>query len=180
LIRDKVKGYIAPLYALDITTGGLLDSGADEIEALETDIASVLQQFFVDTATWGLAQWESFLGIAGVEGKPDNERRSVIKSKLRGSGTVTVSLLQNIAEAYDHGTIEVTEQPVLYQVKVRFVDTLGRPPNLPDIQRAIEAAVPAHIAVTYSFRYLTIADVNAMTLNQIETHPLSDFAPFLG
>lgn len=66
-------------------------------------------QHFVDTATWGLARWEKELGITPFAGQPYDQRRSVIRSKTRGTGTVTISLIKSIAEAYANGDVTVTE-----------------------------------------------------------------------
>ncbi|MNW12411.1 hypothetical protein D3C71_2100910 [compost metagenome] len=62
---------------------------------------------------------------------------------------------------------------------MRFVDSIGQPPNIGDIKAAIEAARPAHLTVLYSFRYLSIGEVQALTLGQMNSRQLGDFAPFL-
>ncbi|WP_438445916.1 putative phage tail protein [Gorillibacterium sp. sgz5001074] len=161
MIRDKVKSYISPVYAMDMTTSGILDSGADELEELETGITSVLQQFFVDTATWALTDWEQELQIKTDESKPISERRSVIKSRLRGSGTVTVALLESVAESYDRGRIKVTEQPALYQITIRFLDTAGIPPQIDDLMAAVESVKPAHLSVVYEYNYFLFSELDA-------------------
>jgi uncharacterized protein YmfQ (DUF2313 family) len=175
-MQDKVKGYIAPLYAADITTSTILDSGASELQSFEDNIADVLNQFFVDTATWGLANWESFLGIKTDPSKPDSDRRSVIKAKIRGTGTVTIDLIKNVALSFTNGNVDVTEQNSQYQFTIKFIDALGVPPNLDDFKAAIEEIKPAHLSVIYSFRYLTIAEVEAMTIAQLESTTLDHFA----
>lgn len=156
-----MKGYIAPLYAADLTTSSILDSGATELLTFEDNIADVLNQFFVDTATWGLENWESFLGLKTDENKPADQRRSVIKSKIRGSGTVTISLIKNVAESYDRGRVEVTEQPELYQITITFMDTTGVPPNIDDLMAAIEEIKPAHLAVAYEYNYFLFSELDA-------------------
>jgi uncharacterized protein YmfQ (DUF2313 family) len=179
-IREQVAGYIAPLYAADLTSGSLLRAGADELEELEQRIEEVMKQHFVDTATWGLQEWEKLLGLPTDLSKSLPERRSVVRSHIRGSGTVTVSLLKNVAESYDNGHIEVTEDPELYRFTVRFADTLGLPPNLDDLKAAIEAVKPAHLFVEYEFKYLLLNQVHGvMTIDQLQNRRLYDFAPFI-
>jgi uncharacterized protein YmfQ (DUF2313 family) len=174
-----LMSYLPPYYLEYLEMTELMESEGVELTDLSQSVQDVLDQFFVDTATYSLDQWEYELGIPTDLSKPNADRRSVIKSKLRGSGTVTVSLMQNVASAYDRGQIEVTEQPALFQFTVRFVDTLGAPPNLNDLKAAIEAIKPAHLAVVFAFKYLTINQVHGvMTINQLQTHKLSDFAPF--
>jgi hypothetical protein len=167
-----------PSYYEDIREArAIIDAESAQFEQLYADIADVLAQFFVDTATWGLANWERICGIPTDESKPIDQRRSVIKSKLRGIGTVTVDLIKNVAEAYYNGQVEVTEQPSLYTVKIKFVSKLGVPPNLADIQNALREIIPAHLAIDFEFSYLLIRDIhNVMTLAQLESTTLDKFA----
>jgi hypothetical protein len=169
--REQIKGYIAPIYAVDLTTGGILDTGADELEGFENGISDVLNQFFVDTATWALVDWENTLAIPPDESKPLNERRSVIKSKLRGSGTITVSLIESVAEAYENGDVQVTEHPGEYRLTIKFIDTRGVPPNVQDLMGAIEQIKPAHLSVIYEYTYLYWDELDAGNVpwNQLDT-----------
>lgn len=158
----------------------ILQSQGLEQDELFKALDETLSQFFVDTSTWGLDTWEKELAIPNTAGKPDSQRRSVIKSKLRGIGTVTIALIKSVAEAYDGGTVEVTQQPTLYQFTVKFVDTLGVPHNLDDLKQAIDDVKPAHLTVVYQYKYLLIQDIHqVMTLADMETHLLTDFAPFI-
>lgn len=146
-----------------------------EIDEITSNLGDVLDQAIVDKATWGLVNWENFLGIQTDIVKPYDQRRSVIKSKIRGTGTVTVTLLKNVASSYENGAIEVTQQPSLYQFTVKFIDTLGAPTNLDDLKQAIEVIKPAHLAIVYLFRYLTISEVEVMTISVIENTTLDHF-----
>ena len=155
----------------------IIQTEAAEFEALNAAIADVLEQFDVDTATWGLVYWERICGISTDESKPVEQRRSVVKSKLRGIGTVTVALIKNVAESWYNGEVEVTELPSLYTVKIKFVSKLGVPSNLTDIQNALREILPAHLAINFEFSYLLIKDVhNVMTLSQLEATTLDKFA----
>lgn len=155
----------------------LIGTENEEVEQLSATIDEVLEQFYVDTATWGLANWERICGIPTDESKLIDQRRSVINSKLRGIGTVTVALIKNVAESWYNGEVEVTEQPSLYTVKIKFVSKLGVPSNLTDIQNALREILPAHLAINFEFSYLLIKDVhNVMTLSQLEATTLDKFA----
>jgi Uncharacterised protein conserved in bacteria (DUF2313) len=133
----------------------IVQSEAVEFEALHADIADVLAQFFIDTATWGLSNWESLVGVTVDESKPLSQRRSVVKSKLRGVGTVTVGLIKNVAESWYGGEVEVTEQSALYTVTVEFVSSYGVPENLADVEKALLDIIPAHLELAFEFRYVT-------------------------
>jgi len=168
--------YLPKYYAEVREMNEIMDTGGQELGELEAALEGTLNQFFVDTATWGLAQWEKEFDIPQDNSKPVNERRSVIKSKLRGTGTVTVELIQSVAQSYDRGLVEVVDTPGRYAIEINFVDTVGLPPNLDDLKAAIEEIKPAHLAMSFHFRYLMVAEVDAFTIDQIDNVTLDKFA----
>lgn len=137
-------------------------SGA-ELDDFKSAIEEVLSQFFVNTATWGLDTWEEELGLSSYADKEASQRRSRIVSKIRGMGTVTVSLIKSVAESYANGTVTVTENSAAYSFTIKFVSQIGIPPNLDDLKAAIEEIKPAHLAVEYKFTYNTHAALSAYT-----------------
>nr|WP_157136312.1 putative phage tail protein [Paenibacillus sp. Aloe-11] len=145
-----------------------MDAKGSELDALYLAMDATVGQFFVRTATWGLERWEMELGIETDLGKPLDQRRAVVESKLRGAGTFSGQLVKNVAEAYDGGTVDVIFHPAEWGFTVKFIDTIGIPPNVEDLKAAIEEIKPAHMAVEYKLRYLTIAEVESMTLYENE------------
>lgn len=154
----------------------MMQTEGSEFDTLQTDIETVLDQFFINSATWGLDQWEKELGLAPAQDQPDSERRDRIISRLRGTGTATIRVVKEVAESYDNGAIDVIEDYAIYTVSIRFVDTAGVPPNLNDLKAAVRAVLPAHLDIVYGFAYLFIADVEAMTIAELETVTLDKFA----
>ncbi|MGG1556232.1 putative phage tail protein [Paenibacillus ferrarius] len=171
----RMLGSLPELYENIHETRALLQAEGVEIDDLNGSLSDVMDQAIVDRATWGLSYWEYFLGISTDITKPYDQRRSVIKSKIRGTGTVTVQLVKRVALSFTNGNVDVDDQPYLYQFSVQFLDALGVPPNLDDFKAAIEQIKPAHIAVVYKFRYLTIAEAEAMTIAEIESTKLDRF-----
>ncbi len=148
-----------------------------ELDAFYGALNETLDQFFVRTATWGLDRWESELGIATDQNKPLEQRRALVESKLRGAGQFSGRLVKNVAEAYDGGTVDITFQPAEWSFTIKFVDTIGVPPNLDDLKAVIEEIKPAHLAVEYEFSYLLIKDLHGvLSLQDMEQIPLSKFA----
>lgn len=154
-----------------------MNAKGTEMDQLFAALDETLQQFFVSTATWGLDRWERELGITVDPAKPLDQRRAVVQSKLRGSGKFSGRLVKNVAEAYDGGAVDVTFQPAAWSFTVKFIDTVGIPPNLDDLKAAIEEIKPAHMAVEFAFNYMLIRDIDGvLTLNELEALPLSKFA----
>ncbi|WP_042348239.1 YmfQ family protein [Bacillus massiliigorillae] len=154
-IKQSMMNYL-PYYYRDIREANeIIRVESEMIDQLNADIQDLLLQFSVETATWGLSRWEKLCGIKTDESKPIDQRRSVVRSKLRGIGTVTVDLVKNVAESYLNGEVEVVENSAEYTILIRFVGKLGIPPNLDDIKNALREIIPAHLLIDYEFTFTT-------------------------
>ncbi|MFM9276469.1 YmfQ family protein [Paenibacillus jiagnxiensis] len=174
---SELFSYLPGYYSTSRIMGSMMDAQGGEMDLLYAALNETVDQFFVSTATWGLERWESELGISTDLTKPIEQRRAVVESKLRGAGSFTGRLVKNVAEAYDGGTVDVTFQPQEWSFTVKFVDTIGIPPNLEDLKAVIEEIKPAHLAVEYEFSYLLIRDIHeVMTLTEMEQTLLHKFA----
>lgn len=152
-----------PLYYHDnYIARNILEREADGIAAANAAIYDVLAQFYVDTATWGLADWERVLGLRSTPSMSDEDRRANIKAKLRGIGTVTVELIKNVAESYIGGDVDVAEDFAGYTVTITFIGERGIPERLDDVKAALRAIIPAHLAISYKFTYITWAELDAL------------------
>lgn len=170
-----MTNYLPRYYEGGYIVGNIVGQEASEMTALNAAIYDVLAQFYVGTATWGLDRWESICGIKTDVTKPDDQRRSVILSKLRGVGTVTAALVESVAESFANGEVALTEDSATYTVEIAFVSTLGIPPNLADIQQAIRDILPAHLAVNFVFVFISFGTLEGYgkTFGQIETAGLT-------
>ncbi|WP_257008343.1 YmfQ family protein [Bacillus sp. FJAT-45350] len=137
-------------------------------------IEEIMMQLDVDTATWGLDIYEKELDIPVDRSKPFDERRSVIKSKWRGSGKVDQILLKIVADSFTNGDVEVSFDNGV--IGIQFTSETGIPPNLEDAQNALEDTRPAHLPIRYFFRYLTIGEVHDLTIGKMHNMTLDNFA----
>ncbi|ASA24309.1 YmfQ family protein [Paenibacillus donghaensis] len=140
-----------------------------EIGRLLADGLDVLDQAFVETATWGLGRWESEVGLTQDTSKSYATRREMIKAKLRGAGTTTPEMIQRTASAFSGGVVEVSEVPGEYRFQIRFVSTLGIPPNMAGLIQMIEEIKPAHLDYEFIYSYTWWTTLRAMTWNQAQT-----------
>lgn len=171
-----MKRYLPDYYDHSPQMQAKLEATAEELEQLQHDIDDVLKQLFIDSATWGLSLWEKDFSIPTDETKPLEERRSVIKSKKRGLGKVDADLIKLRCDAYTNGGVEVTFNGAIV---VKFTSVLGAPPNMSDLEKALEEIKPAHLRIEYEYSYLLLEQVHqTMTLDEIQQRPLTDFAPF--
>lgn len=170
---DNLKSYVPPFVSLSKLFANVFDAQGSELDRIDAAIADIEAQFDVDTATWALAAYEKELGITTDVNKPLDYRRSVIKSKERGSGKLNASLIKTVCDAFTNGDTQVTFDGTIH---VKFTSVLGIPPNLDDLKIAVEEIKPAYLLLDYLFAYLLISDVQAMTIDQIQATPLSEFA----
>lgn len=144
----------------------------EAFNGLEFDIKDVRDQFFIDTATWSLSRWEKICNIKTDESKPYSQRRSLIKSRLRGIGTVTVALVKDVSESFVNGECDVVQFSSEYRIEITFVGSRGRPENQADIEKALRDIVPAHLGINYKFTYISWDEIeaNGMTFDTMDTY----------
>ena len=139
-----------------------------ELNTVNADSADLVNQAFVLSATWGLTDWESFLGI------PANLNSNVIRisnilAKIRGRGTSTVALVQNVANSYENGQVQVIEHASTSTIEIKFVSDYGIPPNLSDLQKSLSAIMPAHLALLYTYLYAQWGNIQTQTWGDVKT-----------
>lgn len=122
-----------------------------EAETLHNETDNTLDQFFVESCTWGLDYWEHMLGI-GKNNFDIQTRRENIKAKMRSRGTSTIKVIKNICEAYSNGEVEIIENPSDYSFVIEFVGSVGIPSAFEELDRVINEIKPCHLAHTYKFR----------------------------
>lgn len=137
-----------------------------EFNKLNANIADIEKQLFIDTATWGLEIYEKELGIETDIGKPLSERRSNIKAKLRGYGTISSPLIKIVVGSYTNGGVDVTYDGKIYVI---FNDIKGIPSNMDDVYKILEDIKPAHLDIVYKFIYTVWKELIGKTWVSLST-----------
>lgn len=137
----------------------LLSSIEKEVNRLNDEVTLTENQFFVLLSDKDIERHEQDVGIPLDMSADIETRRSRVLSKLRGTGTVTKTMMKNVAASFVNGDIEVVEYPSRYCFAVRFTSKDGVPYNIEDIKAMIEEIKPAHLAVEYVFTYRLWEDV---------------------
>lgn len=137
-----------------------------EAETLHNETDNTLDQFFVESCTWGLDYWEHMLGI-GKNNFDIQTRRENIKAKMRSRGTSTIKVIKNICESYANGEVEVIENNSDYSFIIKFVGSVGIPSAFEELDRVINEIKPCHLAHTYKFKYTTHKELEPYTHAQL-------------
>ncbi|MEC0370056.1 YmfQ family protein [Paenibacillus chibensis] len=160
-IKRDMHDYLPKYYEGIEAADNILDREAEELARLNASIDDVLAQFFIETATWGLASWERIFGVTTDPSKSYEQRREILLGKLRGVGKVDAELIKNVASAYANGEVAVTNKAAEYTIVITFVSSMGVPAQIDALKAAVRDIAPAHMAIDYVFRFYTYAELKA-------------------
>jgi len=122
---------------------------------LEHELSDLLDQCFISTATWGLTRSEEVYGLVTNMALSYEQRREILVAKLRGQGTTTAQMIQETAETFSGGEIQVIEDNPNYHFIVRFIGVKGIPRNMNAFIAMLEDIKPAHLSYSFEYRYTT-------------------------
>lgn len=156
----------------------LQEALSHQIGYLNYSAASVLDQCFVTTATWGLSIWEQEFGLATDLSGTYIRRREIIRSKIRGTGTTTKQMIRTAAAAFSGGDVDVIEYPAENRFVVKFIGILGIPPNMAGFIQMLETIKPAHLTYSFDYTYTVWgnlkssawADLSSRTWGDLQTY----------
>ena len=154
---ESLPGYYqnsAPVAELERAIGS-------QMEALWEDREDLLRQLWVDTATWGLAWWESWCGLPVDATLSQEARRARVKAKLRGRGAATVEEIRALAQSFSPYPVEVVEESAYHRFTLWFLGAVGELPNQEDMTAAVNELKPAHLAWEAKYRKICPAPVFA-------------------
>ena len=123
-----------------------------EANSINDEVENTLNQFFVDSATFGLDKWENMLGIS-KNNFDIQTRRENIKAKMRARGTTSIDVIKNICESYSNGEVDIVVDHENYSFEIHFVGSIGVPKALAELDKTINEIKPCHLQHSYKFRY---------------------------
>ncbi|CAH0305330.1 putative phage tail protein [Priestia megaterium] len=158
----EMKDYL-PHYYRDIREAmRIIEAEAKEFSRVSAQLEKVFDQYFVNTADVALDRWETALNITPDPSRSLLERRQFINAKLRGAGTTTIGLLNNIVDSFCEA--DITELADKYEVNVKTTGRRGIPKNFSDIEEAVNDVIPAHIKPSFAFSYVPWSEIEASAM----------------
>ena len=154
--------------AVMLAGGATLDQLAERILAIYN--SSDFSKLNLDQVRY----YERILGLKSDEDKTLEDRRSSIQAAWNVAKKPSLSSIQAICVGWEKGGVIASYEPGT--LTLNFIGAVGIPANVDDLKAALERAVPAHLVINYAYRYLLIKEVEAMTLSELESTPLSSFA----
>lgn len=154
LSKDLMIKTLHLLYRSDKWINELFNSVGLSLDNIATTVEELHGNNFFDTATEkAVEMYEKELGITPLSGEPLDNRRASIRAKWIGAGKVDIVLLQEVANSWKNGAIEL--EFIGGKIHVKFISPLGVPTGLEQLQKALENTKPAHLAMYYTFMWLT-------------------------
>lgn len=167
--------YVPPFIVAEIKDmRAIYDVQSFEIDKINYCIEDIQKQFYIDTATWGLAYWEKRYGLETNINISYEQRREIIKAKKRGQGTTTKAMIKNAAEAFSNGEAEIIEVNSEGYFKIKFVGIKGIPDNMEAFKSMLEDIIPAHLGYVFEYTYTTWGEVKKATWGTIKTGSWGD------
>lgn len=146
----------------------IFSANANAIDSRGEIVDDIKLQQVIDMATWALEYYEVELGIKVNISKPYSERRSMIKAALRGNGIFTSALIKNIVSSWTGGTVEVTFTNSM--ISIKFIDTIGIPANMDDVELVLDDVKPAHLGFTFEYTFNSNAVISNFTHVQLAAY----------
>lgn len=142
-------------------TAAILEALEKQSSLSAAQVDDLLDQFFVETATWSLYLWETKYGITVDESKSLEDRRSAVRDKMTAAGNTTAQMVCQLAIALTGYEARVVVNSSDYSFSLEF---LGEENTLADIdvsqvRKMVEQIKPAHL------RFI----ISGLTWNDIES-----------
>lgn len=134
-----------------------------ELDTIYYAVNDVVNQCFVNTATWGLTEWERFLALAIDESLQYELRRAKILAKLNQNMQVTPEQMAIIASSASGLEAYVVENVADYTFRVELVSQ-GKYLNIQVVLDAINEAKPAHLDYEIGIDYPSIVAIKSVEL----------------
>lgn len=147
-----LKRYLPQFLEHDPTFAATMESLSKEHEKQRLALMDITKQFFVTTATWGLDDWEDFLGITTDTNKTADARRQAIIQKINGNNVVTLEFLTRLVNMYvaDKQAF-IIDHPETYSIDILYHG--GQIQDYNALDTAINTYIPSHIGfklITYT------------------------------
>jgi len=146
---------------------GALDA---EVAGFSISIQACGSEMFLESADKSLERWEKDYGIEADKGKSIEARKSLVKSRILGQGSVTVALLQKLIEDTGVGEVAVENISGGFTINVKFQGIKGIPKQIDEIKEMLEELKPAHYVVGFDYLYNTYGYLENCTYGELEAY----------
>lgn len=146
--KDMMLKNIHKLYRKDPWIQELYKAAGLPLDDVAEQLASIYDQYFFDTATWGLRVYEKEMAIKSRIDADIDDRRAVLEARWKSSGKVDIYLLQAVADSWHNEG--VTVDFVDGKITVTFTRDKGFLGDWSTLEAALDNVKPAHLALLFT------------------------------
>ena len=177
-----IKRYLPSFIIKGNILKDIFESQQAEVDLLNNNIQDLINNLFVETATWSLVNWEKKYNIPiDLEDTLENRRSRILARMVSEGQPFTKETIELIANQFTNGSVEVIEHLESDYVTVKFVSTKGIPPKIQDVYDAINEVKASWLDIDYEFifntvnylRKFTVAELRQYTVEELRTEELN-------
>ena len=173
--KDEMLLAVNKYYKNDPWVEVIFGAAGAELDLIDEKILEFKNnQDILKTDLEGIEIYEKEAAIKPGATQTLSDRQASVLAKWRSGGKVDEELLQAVADAWENGRVEIDF--VNSKIQVTFVSEYGLPSDRTGLEIALDNVKPAHLPIYYLIKYLLIRDVSAMTVAEIQTHEINEFA----
>ena len=140
----------APYWQENLDMRAIFLAQATELTGVEERLTQYLiNEHFIESASdWGLKLLEYKYGLLDDVQRTLEERRGRLRAAKRGGRSATIANMELVASGFVGGEVEITPDYDNFVMTVEFVDILGVPTRISDVQAEHSLASSTRIATT--------------------------------
>ena len=126
-----IKRYLPSFIVKGNILKDIFESQQAEVDLLNNNIQDLIDNLFVETATWSLENWEKKYNIPiDLDDTLENRRSRILARMVSKGQPFTKETIEAIANQFTNGSVEVIEHLESDYFTVKFVSAKGIPPKI--------------------------------------------------
>jgi len=150
-----ISRYLPEFLQKDGNFSAVTSASSMEHERIRIRLQDIFDQFFVETATWGLSIYERVLGLIPAANETIEYRRKQILIRMAGTSMSTVQFLTKIVNTYGSGYIKEYTNKYYFNIYAACNDLAA----LTKMKEDIGIYKPAHLGFTIYLGYSWNGDI---------------------
>lgn len=183
-IGFNMQQYIPRYYKDSTHAQAIFNTEVSESVRLHASAIDVLNQFYIQTATWGLDRWEELFDIETDYSISFDDRRSSLLERIEGYYLITPQILTGITWKHPMYGSEIIQDFPNYKVTIKITEIRAiqeslDPKKFQKFINKIRALIPAHLQLEIDFTWapwgefldadIRWGDVSSNNWNELKT-----------
>lgn len=150
MLKKSVPPFVAQMKEI----AQLFIAEQPELDRMEADLAELLRQFYIKTATYSLDMWEDEFCLERNTSLTLMQRRARVLAKLNSNPPATVKMLENLVlQTLSANAVTIVEYPSEYSFTV-YVNSDDLIETFAIADEAVRLARPAHLSYKFVNRLI--------------------------